>query len=140
MTSPKWQRVIAMAEKYPNADAPSLASLCKCDVRTVHSALDRKEAKHLKKTVEGLTEEYVDDIDLLVKQLRKLCMREDPDIRALNALTTVLDKTGKLNYNTKEEDTWQQRLEKMTPEELTLVATQKSTSSQKHEDKDALYQ
>ena len=62
---------------------------------------------------------------LLRDQLIKKCSQDNPDIRALDSLMRLLEKTGKLDILIKEEEECKQELDKLSPADLVSIATGK---------------
>lgn len=128
-----------MHDKYPHATQSELATLVDCDEHTVRYAMEKPEWKELdalRKEAANLDTTQVDAMDLLFKKLIQLTNQKTPDIRAVNALMTFLDKTGQLTPKGAEEE-WQHKIEKLTVDGLVEVSTKKSPDADESE---SLYQ
>ena len=134
----KWQEVVEMHERYPHANNADLAKLCDCDEKTVRYAQTKPEWKELdvlEQEAANLDVSDVDAVKLLFKNLLKVNSVENPDIRALNALMTFLDKTGQLAAASAGEG--EQKLQKLSLEQL--IQLQSESKSRKEDLEDSLY-
>lgn len=140
----KWQDVIEMHERYPHANNTELAKLCDCSEKTVRYAQTKAEwteVSVLEQEAANLDVDDVEALDLLYGKLIEVCSVDNPDIRALNALMTFLDKTGRLEPKGSEEAKWRQKVSKLSPSELVDIATAEGPvkSSQQEGSEDSLY-
>lgn len=142
--------------KNPNLEPEEYAKLADCSVRTVQRNIPQEAFKKLanesKKSIivkqpfheVDINPEEVNPIKLLRDQLIKKCSMPDPDIRALESLMKLLEKTGKLDLKSQKEEEWSKQLLKKDMSDLVSIAignkTQLKDKSQISDDKDNLYQ
>ena len=142
-----WERVVTMHNKYPEADNEALAILVNCSMKTVLRGLAKMEELGLDTTS---TQETISNADFkdedAVALLMNKCIQftktsDNPQWARL--LYQILEKKGKLDYRTREEDEWQNNFKKVNPQELVKIALnkqkQQNDTSLEKDDSETLY-